>query len=71
MNGNWDGETRIAEQEKKILHELVLKELKSGMQMLPNVRTLHEMKSHVIKQDLKYWLTLFELNDKLWKGVVK
>lgn len=71
MNVNWDVETRMTEQEKKILYELVLKELKSGMQVLPNVETLHEMKSHVTKQDLKYWLALFELKDKLWEGGVK
>lgn len=71
MNGNGILKTGFTEQEKKVFHELVLKELKSGMQMLPNVETLHEMKSYAIEQDLKYWLSLFELEEKLWEGVGK
>tara|TARA_Y100000385_G_C12764353_1_gene496442 strand:- start:99 stop:284 length:186 start_codon:yes stop_codon:yes gene_type:complete len=61
----------MTDKEKNIVYELIQKELRGGLKLLPNARTLHEMKLYAKEHQLKYWLELFELSDKIMKGGVK
>jgi hypothetical protein len=61
----------MTEREKNIIAGLIHHELLAGLGMLPNVRTFDEMKLYAQEHQLKYWLELFELSDKIMKGGVK
>lgn len=53
------------EDDKKILHDLVFKELRSGLKLFANARTLAEMKEEAAKQNASYWKNLFRLLEEL------
>lgn len=53
------------EDDKNIFHDLVLQELRSGLKMLPELRTLAEMKDEADKRNLRYWKKLFRLLEEL------
>lgn len=58
--------------ETRILHDLVLKELKLALEVVPaNVRTLTELREHATRDNLKYWQKLFELEEKLFETVTR
>lgn len=59
----------INEEEQRIVHDLILRELKSAIKIYPNVQTLAEFKEHSKKQNYKHWLTLFALEERLFWNI--